>query len=192
MKKEDIKEWALLLLTAVAIVLVIRMTILDNRIVPSGSMLPTIRPGDRLFVEKVTHHFAGVHPGDIVVFDPPEAANFEDDLIKRLIAVAGDSVEVKNGTLYVNDHPVDEPYVEDPMNYEMAKQTVPDGKIFVLGDNRNSSLDSHRWGFADLDSVQGKAMLIYWPLNRFHFIWGQGLLIEEEEVPFIGEKSFQE
>ncbi|MDR1204213.1 MAG: signal peptidase I [Peptococcaceae bacterium] len=192
MKKEDIKEWALLLLTAVAIVLVIRMTILDNRIVPSGSMMPTIRPGDRLFVEKVTHHFGGVHPGDIVVFDPPEAANFEDDLIKRLIAVAGDSVEVKNGTLYVNDHPVDEPYVEDPMNYEMAKQTVPDGKIFVLGDNRNSSLDSHRWGFADLDSVQGKAMLIYWPLNRLHFIWGQGLRIEEEEIPFIGAQTLGE
>jgi signal peptidase I len=189
LKKEDIKEWAMLLLTAVAIVLIVRMTILDNRIVPSGSMMPTIRPGDRLFVEKVTHHFAGLHPGNIVVFDPPEAANFEDDLIKRLIAMEGDSVEVKNGALYLNDQPVEEPYVEERMNYEMAKQIVPAGKIFVLGDNRNSSLDSHRWGFADLDSVQGKALLIYWPLNRFRFIWGQNLLLEEEEVPFAAEPA---
>jgi signal peptidase I len=178
LKKEDLKEWALLLLTAVSIVLVVRMAILDNRIVPSGSMIPTIRPGDRLFVEKVTSRFGGVHPGDIVVFKPPEASGFTDDLIKRLIAVEGETVEIKDGKLYVNDQPIKEPYVEETINYELEKQTVPEDKVFVLGDNRNYSVDSHYWGFADEDSIQGKALLIYWPLNRFRFIWGQTLLVE--------------
>ena len=148
-------------------------------IVPSGSMTPTIRPGDRLFVEKVTYHFTGVSPGDIVVFQPPEASGYTDDLIKRLIGTEGDTVEIKDGMLYVNDCLIEESYVTNLINYDMAKIVIPKGKAFMLGDNRNYSVDSHVWGFADVSSIKGKALLIYWPINRFRIIWGQSLTLAD-------------
>lgn len=164
--KEEIKEWVLTILIAVILVVIIRLFILDSRIVPTTSMVPSIMPGDRLFVEKVTIHFSDLRPGEVIVFKPPPESNLKDDLIKRLIALPGDTVEVKDGKLYVNDVVLEEPYLAEPMTYEYPKTVVPEGKIFVMGDNRNSSYDSHAWGFADLDSVKGRALVTYWPFDR--------------------------
>ena len=164
------------MISAIVIVVPIRLLVLDNRIVPSGSMMPTIVPGDRLFVDKVTYRFSGVSPGEILVFKPPESSGYKDDLIKRLIGIEGDSVEIKDGVLYVNDCQIEESYLSDPINYDMPKIIIPEGKLFFLGDNRNYSVDSHIWGFADVSSIKGKALLIYWPLNRLRLIWGQSLL----------------
>lgn len=164
--KQEIKEWIYTILIAVVLVVIIRTFLLDSRVVPSTSMVPTIKPGDRLFVEKITHRFSGLERGEVIVFRPPPQSGLKDDLIKRLIALPGDTVEVKDGKLYINDEPQEEPYINEPIEYTFKKATVPEGKIFVMGDNRNRSYDSHEWGFADLADVKGKAFFTYWPLNR--------------------------
>ncbi len=165
-RKEEIKEWVMTILLAVVLVIIIRMFILDSRIVPTTSMVPSIIPGDRLFVEKITTRFCDLYRGEVIVFKPPVESNLTDDLIKRLIALPGDTVEVKNGKLYVNDVPQNESYLAEAMTYEYPKVVVPPGKIFVMGDNRNRSFDSHAWGFADINSVKGRAFVTYWPLDR--------------------------
>jgi len=163
---QEIKEWIYTILIAVVLVILIRAFILDSRVVPSTSMVPSIVPGDRLFVEKITHRFFGLERGDVIFFKPPHNSFLKDDLIKRLIALPGDTVEVKDGKLYLNGEPQDEPYINEPIEYEMPKLVVPPDSIFVMGDNRNRSLDSHVWGVAEISSVKGKALLTYWPLNR--------------------------
>lgn len=168
--KREIKEWIITILIAVVLVVIIRTFLLDSRVVPTASMVPSIMPNDRLFVERVTHRFEGIKRGEVIVFKPPLDTGLKDDLIKRLIALPGDTVEVKNGKLYVNDQEKNEPYLAEPIQYNMQKLTVPEGKIFVLGDNRNLSYDSHEWGFAEINSVKGKAFITYWPLTRVK-IW---------------------
>lgn len=163
---QEIKEWIYTILIAVVLVIIIRTFLLDSRVVPTTSMVPTIKPGDRLFVEKLSHRFSGLVRGEVIVFKPPVTSGLKDDLIKRLIGLPGDTVEVKEGKLYINDEPQEEPYLNEPIQYSFKKITVPEGKIFVLGDNRNRSYDSHEWGFADIISVKGKALVTYWPLNR--------------------------
>ncbi|NSW92695.1 MAG: signal peptidase I [Firmicutes bacterium] len=171
MSKQEIKEWIYTILIAIILVVIIRTFVLDTRIVPTTSMVPTIIPGDRLFVEKISHRISGLNRGDVIVFKPPASSGLKEDLIKRLIALPGDTVEVKNGKLYVNGVPKEEPYLAEAMNYTYEKKEVPPGKIFVLGDNRNRSYDSHEWGFADLKSVEGKALITYWPLDRVRLWW---------------------
>ena len=167
--KQEIKEWIITILTAIVLVIIIRAFILDSRVVPTPSMVPTIQCGDRLFVEKVTHRFKGLQRGDVIVFVPPEQSRLEDDLIKRLIGLPGDTVEIRDGKVYVNNQALEEPYLAEPIQYEYSLVKVPEGKLFVLGDNRNRSYDSHEWGFADLDSVKGKALFTYWPFNRLKY-----------------------
>jgi len=169
-RSQEIKEWVSTILIAIVLVIIIRTFLLDSRVVPSSSMEPSILPNDRLFVEKISHRLFGLERGDVIVFEPPEGSEFQDDMIKRLIALPGDTVEIKDGKLYLNGEPQEEPYLKEPVNYEMPKQVVPEGKIFVLGDNRNRSLDSHAWGFADIDSVKGKAWITYWPPSRIR-LW---------------------
>lgn len=169
MNKQEVREWVMTILTAVVLVIIIRAFILDSRIVPTPSMVPTIQCGDRLFVEKITHRFWGLERGDVIVFVPPEQSQLKDDLIKRLIGLPGDTIEIKDGTLYINTEPQEEPYLAESIQYEFEPVKVPEGKIFVLGDNRNRSFDSHEWGFANLDSVKGKALITYWPLDRLKY-----------------------
>jgi len=164
--QEELREWLFVLIMALLVVVPVRIFALDNRTVPTGSMIPTIQPGDRLFIDKISYRFKDLERGDIVMFEPPAQSGLEDDLIKRLIALPGDAVEIKGGKLYVNEVPQVEEYLNEPIQYSMAKTVVPDGKIFVLGDNRNVSYDSHMWGFADLASVKGRAWWRYWPLPR--------------------------
>lgn len=171
MSRQEIKEWLYTILIAVVLVIVIRAFVLDTRLVPTTSMVPTIMPGDRLFVEKVSHRLTGLNRGDVVVFEPPPSSALTDDLIKRLIALPGDSVEVKDGQLYINGIPQDEPYIAEKIEYNLEAKEIPPGKLFVLGDNRNGSYDSHEWGFVDIESVEGKALITYWPLDRFKLWW---------------------
>jgi signal peptidase I len=167
--KQEIKEWVITILTAIVLVIIIRAFVLDSRVVPTPSMVPTIQPWDRLFVEKITHRFKGLERGEVIVFAPPEQSRLKDDLIKRLIGLPGDTVEIKAGKVYVNSEPLMEPYLAEPIQYEYPLITVPEGKMFVLGDNRNRSYDSHEWGFADLESVKGKALFTYWPFDRMKY-----------------------
>ncbi len=135
------------------IALVIRSFIAEPRLIPSLSMFPTLDIGDQLAVDKVSKYYRTFKRGDVVVFRPtPEYVKCSgqpnaryEALIKRIVAVEGDSVEIKNGYLYVNEQIQQEEYVNEATEYRFDKCTVPPGCVFVLGDNRNHSLDGHIW-----------------------------------------------
>lgn len=161
------------LLLWVLVALLLRWMVVEPRWIPSGSMLPTLQLQDRVLVEKLSPRFgAGVRPGRIVVFHPPAAlqqAGYDPDaaLIKRVVAVAGDRVEVKDGRLWRNGSPAEPDWAREPMAYDLEPLVVPPGQVLVLGDNRNASLDSHLWGPLPESDLIGTAIWRYWPLARF-------------------------
>jgi signal peptidase I len=122
------------------------------------SMLPTLVPGEFVMVNKLAYKFGDFKHGDIVVFHHNES----EDYVKRVIGLPGDEIEIKNGIVYISGRPFIEPYIKELPRYE-GTWTVPEGTLFVLGDNRNESSDSHDWGFVPIPKVVGRAMLIYWP-----------------------------
>jgi signal peptidase I len=167
--REFLKETISIVIIAFILSLVLRSWVIEGRIVPTGSMLPTIQLKDRLLVNKLIYHFKDPMRGDIIVFHPPDKIGIKDDLVKRLIAIPGDRVEIKSGKLYVNNQIHHEPYLTTAMNYEFGPVVVPPDCYFVMGDNRNNSFDSHLWGvWLTRDRIIGKAFYIYWPLKDSH------------------------
>lgn len=161
------------LLLWVLVALLLRWTVVEPRWIPSGSMLPTLQLQDRVLVEKLTPRFgSGARTGRIVVFHPPavlQQAGYDPGaaLIKRVVAVAGDRVEVKGGRLWRNGLPAEPDWAREPMAYDLEPLVVPPGQVLVLGDNRNASLDSHLWGPLPESDLIGTAIWRYWPLDRF-------------------------
>jgi len=172
---KELKEWVILLASAVAIALLLRAFVIEPRHVPTPSMVPTIMVGDRLYVEKLTPRFGKLKRGMIVTFKAEEQTGESEYLVKRLIGICGDTVEVRDKQLYVNDHAVDEPYLAEPMNSDFPRTEVPEGKYFVLGDNRNQSLDSRYWGFVNAEDVKGQALFIYYPFSEMGSLWNQSM-----------------
>lgn len=161
-------EWVGVVAITLAVSLLIRTFVLEPRYVPSGSMLPAIQLQDRLMVDKLFFKYFGeLRPGDVIVFHPPSAAHSSDDFIKRLMALPGDTVEIRDHKTYINGQVIDEPYVAEPQTKTMEPVAVPEGNVFVMGDNRNHSNDSREWGFLPIDSITGKALFRYWPFERF-------------------------
>ncbi len=149
---------------AIILAQVLRMGVAEARRVPTGSMIPTIHPGDRIFTEKLVWRMTGLHHGDIIVFDPPFET--EDPYVKRLIGLPGDIVEVREGKVWLNGVAQSEPYIAAAPTYKYGPVTVPEGKVLVLGDNRNESKDSHEWGLLDEHSIIARALFRYWPPSR--------------------------
>ena len=127
------------------------------------SMIPTLREGEFLLVNKLAYRFGEVEHGDIVVFHNP--LNPQEDYIKRVIGVPGDTVAVHDYQVFLNGNPVEEAYISEPPNY-VGEWVVPEGQVFVLGDNRNRSDDSHKWGFVPIENLVGKALVVYWPPSK--------------------------
>jgi signal peptidase I len=168
------------------IALGIRTFIAEARYVPSGSMEPTIQPGDRLIIDKISFDFTSPKRGDIVVFHPTKTLqedNFHDAFIKRVIGLPGDKVEVKNGQVYINGSPIKENYIEAKPDYNWGPVIVPANSYLVLGDNRNDSFDSHYWGFVPRNKIIGRAIFFFWPLNRIREI--------QRPVYVFGQKNSQ-
>ena len=141
--------------------------------IPSGSMEQTILSGDKVFSEKLSYYMHGINPGDIVTFDDPEVAG--RTLIKRCVAVAGQTVDLQGGLVYVDGVVKDEPYTSGKPSEELTPApgveisypyTVPEGYIWVMGDNRTNSADSRYFGAVPTTSVTGHAFCIYWPFDR--------------------------
>ncbi|MDJ0510886.1 MAG: signal peptidase I [Crocosphaera sp.] len=160
-----------ILVIAVILAFIIRTFIAEPRYIPSESMYPTLETGDRLVVEKVSYHFHPPHHGDIIVFEPPiqlQLQGYEkaQAFIKRIVATGGETVAVKDGKVYVNNQPLEEDYILESPNYNLQSVEVPEGYLFVMGDNRNNSNDSHVWGFLPEKNIIGHAVFRFFPFNR--------------------------
>jgi len=146
---------------ALAAILFFGINLVSARVRVDGfSMQPTLEDGEFVLVSKVNYQFGDVERGDIVVFHFP--LDPEQELIKRVIGLPSDTISVQNGQVSVNGWVLDEPYIAAAPAYS-GEWIVPDGQLFVLGDNRNDSSDSHSWGYLPLEKVVGKAVVIYWP-----------------------------
>jgi signal peptidase I len=178
-----------LILMAFALALIIKSTLLQAFWIPTGSMESTLVPGDRVIVAKVPYYFHDPQRFDIIVFEEPDPAKEQErgvwgglthwlgqglgftppdnpDYIKRVIGEPGDVVFAKGGHVYVNNIRIAEPYL-DQRTARFRKTKVPDGKLFVMGDNRSNSLDSRfELGFVPIDRVVGKAVFIIWPAEN--------------------------
>src|SRR5687767_6702282 len=171
-----IRSWGEILesfvIAVVIVFLVVRPFIVQAFYIPSRSMAPTLNVSDRIIVNKLTYRFRDPDRHEIVVFRAPREASRginegeEKDFIKRVIGLPGDTIEVHGGATYVNGKPDELACVGDSVNYDLPPITVPEGKLFVLGDNRNQSNDSHCWGVLNRELVIGKAELVFWPPTR--------------------------
>ena len=160
---------------SIVLALGIRTFVAEARYIPSGSMEPTLEINDRLVVEKISYHLNPPQRGDIIVFWPPENLFPEEDqrkdaFIKRVIGLPGDTIEVRDGTVFVDGVALEEDYIKAEPNYTWGPETVPPEAYLVLGDNRNSSYDSHAWdppdSFVPEDNIIGKAIVRFWPPSR--------------------------
>jgi signal peptidase I len=159
---------------SIILALGIRTFVAEARYIPSGSMEPTLEINDRLVVEKISYHLNPPQRGDIVVFWPPdslfpEEEQRKDAFIKRVIGLPGDTVEVRDGTVFINGMPLEEDYIKAEPDYTWGPETVPAESYLVLGDNRNSSFDSHAWepdSFVPAENIIGKAVVRFWPISR--------------------------
>jgi len=150
--------------------MIIRAFLLQAYKIPSGSMLNTLLIGDHILVNKAAYYFSKPKRGDIIVFEYPLEP--EKDFIKRVIGVPNDKIKMVDKKVYINSKPLEEEYVryatdtiiynKDNPRDNFDEFTVPEGKYFVMGDNRDSSFDSRYWGFISEDKIKGKALLIYW------------------------------
>ncbi|HZC19341.1 MAG TPA: signal peptidase I [Rubrobacteraceae bacterium] len=157
-------EFAIIVLIAFALVFgLVRPFVVEAFYIPSESMVPTLEVGDRVFVNKFVYRFSQPKRGDVVVFGSTEGE--QEDLIKRVVGVPGDEVAVFDGALYVNGERWEEPYLNRdlPDTSYYAPTTVPEGKVFVMGDNRANSRDSRFFGPLPIDNIEGEAFVIFWP-----------------------------
>ena len=158
-----------------AAILFLSINALSARVRVEGfSMVPTLQDGEFVLVNRLAYRFDSHQRGDIIVFHHPSGQN-QEDLIKRVIGLPGDKIKAEDGSIFVNDTRLKEDYINAAPSYS-GDWTVPDGELFVLGDNRNNSSDSHQWGFVPYDDIIGKAIIIYWPLNNLIFIQHPDLL----------------
>jgi signal peptidase I len=165
--REFFQELFTIVVIALLLAVVLRVGVVEGRVIPSGSMIPTIHEQDRVMVCKFIYWFEEPQRGDIVVFEPPEELGQSEDFIKRVVGLPGETVEVRDGKVFINGKALDEPYIAEPPQYEFGPVVVPADSLFVMGDNRNRSFDSHMWnGWLTRDHLKGKAFMIYWPLTR--------------------------
>lgn len=167
------------IIIAGATALVLIAYVVRSFYIPSGSMEKTLLVNDMILVNETVYRFYHPARGDVIVFHPPPRAHSEGkDYIKRVVAVAGDTVEVRNDQVYINGRPLYEPYklldrdkmILDAGGYDEAPITVPPGDVFVMGDNRYNSQDSREWGFLPVKNIIGRAFVIFYPLPRIRIL----------------------
>ena len=185
--KQEWKQYLRETLETVGLALILFLVInaVSARVRVEGfSMMPTLDNGEYVLISRLSYKLGDFNRGDIIVFRPPMYPDapfwqrvlglpgFDDkyeDYIKRIIGLPGDTVRIADGIVFINAVPLIEPYINAPPDYT-NQWTVPAGQLFVLGDNRNNSADSHAWGFLPEKNVLGKAVLVYWPFAHFMVI----------------------
>jgi len=170
-------EWVAVVVGALVVALIVKTFLFQAFYIPSASMEPTLEKGDRVLVNKISYDLHDVNRGDVIVFElDPEDVGPDGikDLIKRVVGLPGDVIETRDGIVYVNDRALEEPYLADGMitgdpddaqNPPIERQTVPDGHVYVLGDNRSNSADSRYpyRGPIPIDAIVGRAFVLVWP-----------------------------
>jgi signal peptidase I len=186
-KKSVLREWVEAIIVAAALAIFVRTFFFQIYKIPTTSMVPTLLPGDKIFVSKLTYGskipftrfrlpgFRKPQRGEIVVFVPPQ--DRKKAYIKRLIARGGNRVRIRDGNLYIDGKMVTDPriarnyyYNQGAYGAEGKEITVPQGRYFFLGDNSVSSLDSRYWGFVEEKDIVGKALFIWWPPRRIGMV----------------------
>lgn len=186
-KKSIIREWIESIIIAFFLAMIIRTFVVQAFKIPTGSMRPTLLEGDIILVNKFIYgakipftdsrlpKIREPKRGDVIVFIYPEDP--KKDFIKRLVGLPEESVDIKNGTVYINNQPLLDPIFNQRYYYNRGKFgeegkpiKVPNKSLFVLGDNSGSSQDSRYWGFVPYKNILGKAILIYWPPHRIRII----------------------
>lgn len=164
----EIWEWIKSIIIAVILAFIIRFFILEVFLVEGSSMLPTLENRERLIVNKFKYYFQEPETGDVIIF----TYSRERDFIKRVIGVEGDEIRIESGEVFINGSPIEEGYIFEPTKGQFGPVIVPDNNIFVMGDNRNNSMDSRdpSVGFVSLEQVKGKAFLVFWPLQGVRLI----------------------
>ncbi len=183
------KEYLPTLAVAGMIVFGVRTFIAEPRYIPSSSMEPTLQINDRLIIEKISYKFRKPERGEVLVFNPPAVKAVPDPslvYIKRLIGLPGDRISIREGKVFINNQPLTEPYIREAPDYTLPTAdpaecqacfvpnevnqngknlsfTVPPNTYWMMGDNRNNSLDSHAWGFLPEQNIVGRASFRYWP-----------------------------
>ena len=158
--KNFIREALITIALALVIFFGARQTIQTYEVFQT-SMEPNFFEGQRVVVNKAVYWFGEPERGDVIIFKAPDGRN--EEFIKRVIGLPGDTIKIDSGTIYVNDVKLEEPYVKRSFSYSLPVQKVPEGSYFVLGDNRDVSNDSHRGWFMPGGNLIGKAWLLTWP-----------------------------
>ncbi|WP_322922737.1 signal peptidase I [Paenibacillus campi] len=182
-KKSEAKEWIKAIVVALVLVIIIRGFLFEPFIVDGPSMQPNFYTGERVIVNKILYDIRPPHPGEVIVLKVPSQNR---DFIKRVIAVGGDTVKVEGDTVTVNGKVISEPYIQAAIDQAHAQghdyninnfptsqipdDKVPQGYVFVMGDNRSNSQDSRMIGYIPLSNIIGRADVIFWPLSKAEWI----------------------
>lgn len=175
-----VRDWIVVIALALGAAMLVRLYVLQQFYISGPSMETTLFQNNRVLVNKMSYRLHSIHRGDVVVFDRVTTSNgtvAHDDLIKRVIAVENDTIEIKQCKVYVNSSEISEPYLNkdqvtlsNPIDrcrvVDMPKVTVPKDQIFVMGDNRPESFDSRSFGTIPEDLVVGRAFAVVWPIGR--------------------------
>jgi len=163
---EEVKDWVISIVVAVVLAFFIRYFIVELYLVDGPSMQPTLLNHERLVVNKFIYRFRVPQRGEVLIFKYPQDQS--RDFIKRVIAIPGDTIEIKDGRVFVNQQLMNEPYILSKTRGDYPLTTIPEGTIFVMGDNRNNSEDSRfaDVGFVPYSLIKGKAVMIFWPFDQ--------------------------
>ena len=164
--QDTVSDWLISIIVAVVLAFGIRTFLVEPYMVSGPSMMNTLQDQERLLVNKLVYYTRQPKRGEIIVFKYP--SDTRRDFIKRVIAVGGDTIEIRDGKTYVNGQALDESYIREPFHTNLPKTTVPAGHIFVMGDNRNNSADSrdNRLGPVDERYILGKAICTILPFQH--------------------------
>jgi signal peptidase I len=175
-------EWVFVVVIAIGAAMLIRLFLFQQYYIDGPSMQTTLMPQDRVLVNKMSYKLHDIHRGDVIVFDRVTNETQHDDLIKRVMGLAGETLEIRSCIVYVDGVLVDEPYLNPEQtsqiepsarcgsHTDMAPTVVPEHTVFVMGDNRVQSFDSRDFGPIDTDKVRGRAFVVIWPASAWAWL----------------------
>ncbi len=172
-RKRQVIEWVVLIASALAIALLIKTFLFQAFYIPSESMYPTLKENDRVLVNKLSYRLHDVHRGDIIVFKVPEgeATDGVSDLVKRVVGLPGETIEGRDGEIYIDGQQLAEPYLpEETVSQNFEPQAITDDHYYVLGDNRQNSKDSTFFGQISGSSIVGRVFVKIWPPSDIGFM----------------------